>query len=106
MNCSKALDLDPDRRIEVEWDSSVKGTHDVTIQVLCADKPGLLAYISQSFTDVGVNITQAHCRATEDGRAVNTFHANVSHLDQVKNLIRSLSKINGVYRVDRVARDS
>ena len=42
------------------------------------------ANISQSFTDQGVNISQAHCRATEDGRAVNTFHASVRDLDQLK----------------------
>jgi GTP pyrophosphokinase len=101
-NCPKALDLDPDRRIEVDWDTSVRAQHQVAIQVLCADKPGLLANISQSFSDSGVNITQAHCRATDDGRAVNTFHANVTDLDQLKTVIRSLSRINGVYSVDRV----
>jgi GTP pyrophosphokinase len=102
-DCPKALDLDPERRIEVEWDGKFKGSHPVAIQVLCADKPGLLAHISQSFSDSGVNITQAHCRATEDGRAVNTFHANVSDLEQLKQVIRALSRISGVYSVDRVA---
>ena len=81
-------------------------SHPVAIQVLCADKPGLLAHISQSFTDSGVNITQAHCRATEDGRAVNTFHASVADLDQLKSVIRSLARIKGVYSVDRVAADA
>jgi GTP pyrophosphokinase len=100
--CPKALDLDPDRRIEVDWDKSIRAQHQVAIQVLCADKPGLLANISQSFSDSGVNITQAHCRATDDGRAVNTFHANVSDLDQLKAVIRALSRINGVFSVDRV----
>ncbi|MBA3453078.1 MAG: bifunctional (p)ppGpp synthetase/guanosine-3',5'-bis(diphosphate) 3'-pyrophosphohydrolase, partial [Deltaproteobacteria bacterium] len=76
-DCDKGLDLDPERRIDVEWDGMGKTQHEVAIQVLCSDKPGLLAHISQSFTDQGVNISQAHCRATEDGRAVNTFHASV-----------------------------
>ncbi len=104
--CTKALDLDPDRRIDVEWDQSFRGTHAVAIQVLCADKPGLLAHMTQSFSDSGVNITQAHCRATEDGRAVNTFHATVNDLDQLKAVIRALSRIQGVYSVDRVAADT
>jgi GTP diphosphokinase / guanosine-3',5'-bis(diphosphate) 3'-diphosphatase len=104
--CPKALDLDPERRIDVEWDGKVRGSHPVAIQVLCADKPGLLAHISQSFSDSGVNITQAHCRATDDGRAVNTFHARVSDLDQLKSVIRSVSRIQGVYAVDRVAADA
>ncbi|MDX2089485.1 MAG: bifunctional (p)ppGpp synthetase/guanosine-3',5'-bis(diphosphate) 3'-pyrophosphohydrolase [Kofleriaceae bacterium] len=104
-DCDKGLDLDPERRIDVEWDGSGKTQHEVAIQVLCADKPGLLAHISQSFTDQGVNISQAHCRATEDGRAVNTFHASVKDLDQLKSVIRSLSRIKGVFSVDRVSAD-
>ncbi len=101
-DCDKGLDLDPERRIDVEWDGTAHSQHEVAIQVLCADKPGLLAHISQSFTDQGVNISQAHCRATEDGRAVNTFHASVKDLDQLKSVIRSLSRIKGVFSVDRV----
>jgi GTP pyrophosphokinase len=104
-DCDKGLDLDPERRIDVEWDGMSKAQHEVAIQVLCADKPGLLAHISQSFTDQGVNISQAHCRATDDGRAVNTFHALVKDLDQLKQVIRSLSRIKGVYSVDRVSAD-
>jgi guanosine-3',5'-bis(diphosphate) 3'-pyrophosphohydrolase len=104
-DCDKGLDLDPERRIDVEWDGTSKSQHEVAIQVLCADKPGLLAHISQSFTDQGVNIMQAHCRATEDGRAVNTFHAAVKDLDQLKSVIRSLTRIKGVFSVDRVSAD-
>jgi GTP pyrophosphokinase len=104
-DCDKGLDLDPERRIEVEWDGNGKTQHEVAIQVLCADKPGLLAHISQSFSEQGVNISQAHCRATEDGRAVNTFHASVRDLDQLKSVIRSLSRIKGVFSVDRVSSD-
>ncbi|HEY0255660.1 MAG TPA: TGS domain-containing protein, partial [Kofleriaceae bacterium] len=102
-DCDKGLDLDPERRVEVEWDGASKAQHEVAIQVLCTNKPGLLAHISQSFTDQGVNISQAHCRATDDGRAVNTFHALVRDLDQLKSVIRALSRIKGVFSVDRVA---
>jgi GTP pyrophosphokinase len=105
-DCDKGLDLDPERRVDVEWDGHGKTVHEVAIQILCADKPGLLAHISQSFTDQGVNISQAHCRATEDGRAVNTFHASVKDLDQLKSVIRSLSRIKGVFSVDRVSADA
>jgi GTP pyrophosphokinase len=105
-DCDKGLDLDPERRIDVEWDGHGNTQHEVAIQVLCADKPGLLAHISQSFTDQGVNISQAHCRATDDGRAVNTFHASVRDLDQLRQVIRSLSRIKGVYSVDRVTAEA
>jgi GTP pyrophosphokinase len=100
--CQKALDLDPDRKIDVEWDGKTKALRPVSIQVLCADKPGLLAHISQSFTDAGVNISQANCRATDDNRAVNTFQVSVSDLDQLKGVMRAIQRINGVFSVDRI----
>ena len=68
----------------------------------CADRPGLLAAISQSFTEQGVNISQAHCRTTEDGRAVNTFQVTVGHLDQLKTVLRSLTTIDGVVTATRL----
>src|SRR5215468_7443504 len=101
-NCQKALDLDPDRRIDVEWDGKGKTPRPVQIQVVCADKPGLLANISQVFVEIGVNISQAHCRATDDHRAINTFQFLVSDLDQLKTVIRSIQKIQGVFSVERV----
>lgn len=105
LRCAKALDLEPERRIEVEWDDKARVDHQVAIKVLCANKPGLLANLSHSFSESGVNITQAHCRATDDGRAVNTFHANVRDLDQLKAVMRSLARIKDVYKVDRVVSD-
>ena len=101
-DCEKALDQDPERKIDVEWDGRLKAPRPVSIQVLCADKPGLLAHISQSFTDAGVNISQANCKATDDNRAVNTFLCNVADLDQLKGLMRSIQRISGVFSVDRV----
>ena len=73
------------------------------IQVICADKPGLLAHISTAFTDAGVNIAQAHCRATDDHRAVNTFQFSVTDLEQLKHVIKSLQRISGVFSVERVS---
>jgi len=102
-DCQKALDLDPDRRVEVAWDGKAKAKRPVSIQVVCADKPGLLAVISQSFSDAGLNISQAHCRATDDNRAINTFSFSVQDLDQLKTIIRSIQKLGGVYSVERVS---
>jgi guanosine-3',5'-bis(diphosphate) 3'-pyrophosphohydrolase len=100
--CQKALDLDPDRRVDVDWDAKVKTPRPVSLQVVCADRPGLLATISQAFSESGVNISQAHCRAQDDRKAVNTFQFLVTDLDQLKNVIRSLQKISGVFSVLRV----
>jgi guanosine-3',5'-bis(diphosphate) 3'-pyrophosphohydrolase len=100
--CPKALDLDPVRRVDVTWDDESKTLRPVAIQVSCEDRPGLLASISKSFTEHGVNISQAKCRTTEDGRAVNTFQVTVGHLDQLKTVLRSLQQIEGVVAATRI----
>jgi GTP diphosphokinase / guanosine-3',5'-bis(diphosphate) 3'-diphosphatase len=101
LGCPKAVDQDPDRRVEVEWDGKSKTPRPVSIQVVCADKPGLLAALSQSFNQLGVNISQANCRSMDDNRAVNTFQFAVSDVEQLRTVIRALQRISGVYSVTR-----
>jgi len=100
--CPKTLDLDPIRRVEVAWDDETRTLRPVAVQVTCEDRPGLLAAISRSFTENGVNISQAKCRTTEDGRAVNTFQVTVGHLEQLKTVLRSLHAIEGVVTATRI----
>ena len=102
LGCRKAMDLDPERRIEVEWGGEQKATRPVAIQVVSADKPGILASLSQSFNDLGVNITQANCRAMDDNKALNTFSFGVKDLEQLKGVMRALQRVGGVYSVTRM----
>jgi len=101
-DCEKALATDPDRRVDVSWDVKSDFKRPVTIRVLTADRPGLLADISQTFSKKGVNISQANCRATGDDRAVNTFEVTISDLKQLNEVLQSIERINGVYAVERL----
>jgi guanosine-3',5'-bis(diphosphate) 3'-pyrophosphohydrolase len=102
LDCPKALDLDPERRIDVAWDGDAEVQHPVTINVHSSDKAGLLAEVSKTFSELKVNISQANCRVTGNGRAINTFHFQVGHLDDLKQVMRTLQRIKGVYSVERV----
>jgi GTP pyrophosphokinase len=102
LNCSKAVDQDPERKVDVEWDGRLKQPRPVSVQVVSADKPGILASLSQSFNELGVNISQANCRSTDDHKAVNTFTFAVSDLDQLKTVMRALQKVSGVFQVSRM----
>jgi GTP diphosphokinase / guanosine-3',5'-bis(diphosphate) 3'-diphosphatase len=101
-NCAKALATDPERRVDVNWDTKSDHKRLVTLRVLTADRPGLLADMSQIFSKKGVNISQANCRATGDDRAVNTFEVNISDLKQLTELIKTIEKLQGVFSVERV----
>ncbi|HEY5959508.1 MAG TPA: ACT domain-containing protein, partial [Polyangiaceae bacterium] len=100
--CPKTFDMDPDRRIEVSWDAKAKMNRPVQLRVMTSTSPGILAVISQVFSAQRLNISEANCRAGDDGRACNTFTFSVSDLDQLRNLMRDIKKITGVLEVERV----
>ena len=83
------------------WDDGSQTLRPVAVQVISTDRPGILAAISKCFTEHGVNISQAKCRTTEDGRGINTFQVTVGHLDQLKTVIRAIQSLDGVLSVSR-----
>jgi len=101
-DCDKALSTDPQRRVDVSWNTSGEFKRPVSLRVLTQDRPGLLAEISQAFSTRGVNISQANCRATGDDRAVNTFEVTIRDLKQLTELMRSIERLSGVYSVERI----
>jgi guanosine-3',5'-bis(diphosphate) 3'-pyrophosphohydrolase len=100
--CSTAMEQPEERRIDIEWDTEHKASRPATVQVVCADKPGILALLSQTFHDQGLNISQANCRTLDDDRAVNTFRVSVVDVDQLQKIIRALQKLPGVFAVQRM----
>jgi GTP pyrophosphokinase len=100
--CPKAFNLDPARSVDVAWDEDTRLLRPVAVQVVSDDKPGILAAISKSFLEHSVNIVQAKCKATEDGRGLNTFQVTVGHVDQLKKVLRALQGIDGVISAARI----
>ncbi|MCB9576549.1 MAG: bifunctional (p)ppGpp synthetase/guanosine-3',5'-bis(diphosphate) 3'-pyrophosphohydrolase [Polyangiaceae bacterium] len=101
--CPKAFDSsDPERRIDVSWDTRAKINRPVQLKVTTANKPGILATVSQTFSAQKINISEANCRASDDGRACNVFTFQVSDIGQLKNVMKALGKVNGVVAVERV----
>ena len=99
--CSRSLDADPDRRIDVSWDPLGTFSRPVTLRVLTSDRPGILALISQAFTDHGVNISQANCKVTEEDRAINTFEVMIRDAEQLRQVTAMIKAVGGVLAVDR-----
>jgi GTP pyrophosphokinase len=99
--CAKAFDTDPERRVEISWDSKAKINRAVQLRVVTANRPGILANVGQTFSGQGINISEANCRASDDGRAVNVFTFVCSDLTQLKSVMRALGKVQGVVAVER-----
>jgi GTP diphosphokinase / guanosine-3',5'-bis(diphosphate) 3'-diphosphatase len=99
--CQKAFDTDPERRVEVMWDPDSKINRPVQLKVTTLNRPGILANVSQAFSAQKINISEANCRAGDDGRACNIFTFPCADLSQLKAVMRALTKVKGVVEVER-----
>jgi guanosine-3',5'-bis(diphosphate) 3'-pyrophosphohydrolase len=100
--CDKVMEIVPERRVDVAWDVKGDFKRQISIRVITSDRPGILAKISQIFSEAGLNISQASCRTTPGERAVNDFEVTVGDLKQLTSVIRSLERVEGVQSVERV----
>src|SRR2546430_1557070 len=100
--CSKGLETDPERRVEVTWDVHGEFKRAVNLRVRSDDRKGLLAKMSETFADVGVNILQANARSNGDNGAVSTFEIEIVDVKQLNDVVRAIGQIPGVHSVERV----
>jgi len=99
--CAKVREMEPERKIEVTWDSKVRTSNPARLQILCEDQPGLLAAVSKVISSADVNITYAHMWATKHNRAIGNFQISVKDLAQLKSVIQSIERVKGVLSVER-----
>lgn len=102
LECPMTMEIDPERKVDVEWDTGAAGSRPAKIQVICNDKKGILADISSTITSSEANITSAQLKATEDKKAVGIFEVEVGSVDQLQKVIAALSRLKGVLKVERL----
>ena len=100
-NCPTVLESDPHRKVEVNWQDKGQTPRPIKIAVSCVDRPGLLAAVSAAITSAEVNIARAQIRTFPEEKALNTFEVMISNSDQLKRVLRNISKVKGVYKAVR-----
>jgi guanosine-3',5'-bis(diphosphate) 3'-pyrophosphohydrolase len=100
--CQKVMSSDPERRVDVSWSTKVPPMRPASIKVICSDRPGILKDVSNVFTESGLNIMQADCRTSREGRAVNVFRFDVNDISKLRNLMRNILRVPGVQDVQRL----
>jgi guanosine-3',5'-bis(diphosphate) 3'-pyrophosphohydrolase len=102
-SCLHALNMDSERRIELEWAPETNELYPVRIHVLCDDKMGLLAHITAAISEYEANILDASVSTRADKRADCYFTISVSDADHLDNVIKSVKKVKHVIKVSRLA---
>lgn len=95
--------LDPDKWLDVEWDSDSKKLFKVNVRMVVVNERGMLAKLAAGISDVGSNIDNVSIEEPDGSQ-----YANVNFTVQVRNrvhlaeLMRNLRKIPDVVRINRV----
>jgi GTP pyrophosphokinase len=100
-DCRKIFEADPERRIDVEWEVDASVPRRITVRVHSVDKPGLLAAVTNTISDAGINIEGARVTTTRDQKAVHSFDLSVTDVAALNHVMKKLERIKGVLSVER-----
>lgn len=95
--------LDPEKWLDVEWESDSKRLFKVNLRVTVANQRGMLAKIAAGIADAGSNIDHVSMEEP-DGSAYTNMHFTVQVENRIHlaDLMRRLRKIPDMIRINRV----
>lgn len=103
-NCPnvKSLLENPERMIDVEWDTSGATQFQVEIMIEATDRMGLLKDITIAVGDAGGNIMSAATSTNSQGVATLRFLIVISDASLLDTLLASVSRVPSVYDARRI----
>jgi guanosine-3',5'-bis(diphosphate) 3'-pyrophosphohydrolase len=103
--CPNVVNLmfDPDRRIDVEWDTTTsdQAPYTVRLTMQVEDRKGMLAEISAKVSDINTNITNMEARTGDDQQARIDMTVEISDMKHLEKVMKSLRTVDGVIDVER-----
>jgi len=101
-NCVNALEMNPERQIEVDWNQEASEMYPVKIRIISHDRQGLLADLVGNISKYGANILQA-TSDTRDSKIVDSFFTigvvDISHLEKILSAVRKVKLVQDVKRI-------
>ncbi len=101
-DCATVFELDPARRIDVQWQPDAGSPRRIRMRVMSADQPGLLAKVTKTISAAGINISAARVTTTQYVMAIQTFDLWVSDVATLKSVMKQIERVKGVSSVERL----
>jgi GTP pyrophosphokinase len=96
------FELDPERRIDAEWDASDAAPRKIRVRVTSRDESGLLAKVTKTISSAGINIDAARIATHPDNTATQNFELWVTDLGSLNAVMKQIERIKGIVSVERV----
>jgi len=102
IDCPNTLrsDVEPERRVSVEWDVEPTQSFPVHVRLLGDDRPGLLADIAAVLTKMDTNIKTLEI-TSDAGEARGSFIIDVKNLSHLQKVMKAIERVRGVRLVGR-----
>jgi GTP pyrophosphokinase len=101
-DCPRVFELDPERRIDVQWDTETAVARRIKIKVSSRDQPGILAKITKSISAAGINIGAATITTGQGESATQSFELWVTDLNSLNAVMKEIQRVKGVRSVERI----
>ena len=96
------VEVDPERRIDVEWDLPKETKRPVKISVTTIDKKGILSQVTSIIASNNINIVSAHINTNENKKATMIFVLEVGNVKQLNKTIGDIKELKEITSVERV----
>ena len=100
--CVNALKLNPDRQIDVEWNTNDNSEFPVSLKITASDRMGLLAEISTEISKAAANIYDVRLENRGNKSIYGKFTIMVKDRGHLESVISRLKKIQAVQEVKRL----
>ena len=102
-DCPSALhlyNLNPERMIEVSWDTAKGQSFIVQLRLVVEDRKNMLRDITEAIADVDTNVRAAEMHA-QDTTAIGDFVVEVTNLSHLNRIVDKVRRVKGVLSVLR-----
>ena len=102
MDCPNIVNALMDRSIEVSWEKNIDRNYNVELEIICANKSGVLTEILAIPSTMKLNIRSVHATPNDnDHTSTVKLGVDVQNADQVEHLMSKIRILREVYSVTR-----
>lgn len=102
-NCHYIANVDEDRLRELSWGNNTKDFYTVLMRVVCRDRKGVLADVSNAISSQDANISHAAVDTKNPNlEAVCDFKVDVHDLEHYQRIVNAIQRLSGVLHVERL----
>jgi GTP pyrophosphokinase len=103
LDCVNALHHrnENERLVDVQWETGGTNFYQVSVEVTCLDRPGMLSDILAVVAETRTNCSSVHARTTKTKLGIITLVFQISNLGQLELICQKIRRVQDVYSVCR-----